>query len=325
MPFSHHSHSGEFCKHAKGSLEQMIQTAIEKGMRVYSLTEHMPRDQAEDLYEEEVNLGLLPFDLFRTFDEFYNCAIHLRAQYGTQIQLLVGCEIDYIRESSIPLVQHLRKTYRFDFFIGSVHHVNAIPIDFNKDYYLKAIESVGGSEEALFEAYFDAQYEMLRKLQPPVIGHFDLIKLLCADPTKPLRDYGEVVWQKAVRNIEYIAGYRGLLELNSASLRKGWETPYPQPDVCQVAAANGVRFVLSDDSHEAYQVGLNYHRVLQYIEHLGFDHIHYLEKLPMGEIAVDTQEACAVRKISLEDLKREPFWRLSVEGGMAVAVSQNSL
>ena len=53
MPFSHHSHSGQFCAHAKGSLEEMVQAAITKGMTVYALTEHMGRDM-EDLYPEEV-------------------------------------------------------------------------------------------------------------------------------------------------------------------------------------------------------------------------------------------------------------------------------
>lgn len=54
MPFSHHSHSGEFCHHAKDELEDIILTAIQKRMRVISLTEHMPRDRPEDLYPEEV-------------------------------------------------------------------------------------------------------------------------------------------------------------------------------------------------------------------------------------------------------------------------------
>lgn len=53
MPFSHHSHSGQFCGHATGTLEEMIQTAISKGMKVFALTEHMPRD-VEDFYPEEV-------------------------------------------------------------------------------------------------------------------------------------------------------------------------------------------------------------------------------------------------------------------------------
>lgn len=55
MPFSHHSHSGQFCPgHAKDALEDVVQTAIRRGMRVFCLTEHMPREQV-DFYPEEVS------------------------------------------------------------------------------------------------------------------------------------------------------------------------------------------------------------------------------------------------------------------------------
>lgn len=55
MPFPHHSHSGEFClSHAQNTLEQVIQTAVEQGMEVFCLSEHMPRSE-DELYEEEVS------------------------------------------------------------------------------------------------------------------------------------------------------------------------------------------------------------------------------------------------------------------------------
>ena len=54
MPFSHHSHSGQFCGHAVDSLEDVVKRAVEMKMEVFALTEHMPRDQIEDLYPEEV-------------------------------------------------------------------------------------------------------------------------------------------------------------------------------------------------------------------------------------------------------------------------------
>lgn len=53
MPFSHHSHSGQFCHHAADTLEEVIQAAIEKKMHFFALTEHMPRER-DDLYPEEV-------------------------------------------------------------------------------------------------------------------------------------------------------------------------------------------------------------------------------------------------------------------------------
>lgn len=61
MPFSHHSHSGQFCPgHAKDLLEEIIQTAIAQKMRVFALTEHMPRAE-EDFYPEEVRILYLTY------------------------------------------------------------------------------------------------------------------------------------------------------------------------------------------------------------------------------------------------------------------------
>jgi len=54
MPYSHHSHSGEFCKHAVGTLEEVVVEAIRRGFRVFGLSEHVPRYRTSDLYPEEV-------------------------------------------------------------------------------------------------------------------------------------------------------------------------------------------------------------------------------------------------------------------------------
>lgn len=58
MPFSHHSHSGQFCAHAQNTLEEMVQAAIARKMKVFALTEHMPREE-QDLYTEEVTLNFV--------------------------------------------------------------------------------------------------------------------------------------------------------------------------------------------------------------------------------------------------------------------------
>ena len=54
MPYSHHSHSGQFCKHAIGLLEDVVKKALDQGFEVYGLTEHAPRYHVKDLYPEEV-------------------------------------------------------------------------------------------------------------------------------------------------------------------------------------------------------------------------------------------------------------------------------
>ena len=46
--------AGQFCRHAKGSLEDVVKEAIRQGFSVYGLSEHIPRHRREELYPEEV-------------------------------------------------------------------------------------------------------------------------------------------------------------------------------------------------------------------------------------------------------------------------------
>ena len=226
MPFSHHSHSGQFCNHGKDQLEDVIKQAISKKMSVYCLTEHMPREE-QDHYPEEEDI-----DLFSLFQDYIATARRLQTKWAADIHLFVGMEIDWIRPSSKEIIEKILAQHRLDFFIGSVHHVHEIPIDYSVDLFLEA-RSRSGSLEGLYEDYFDSQYDMIQALKPPIIGHFDLIRLKSDAPNASFQQY-QGVRSKIKRNLEAIKAYGGILELNSAALRKGLDEPYPNLEICKV-------------------------------------------------------------------------------------------
>lgn len=172
--------------------------------------------------------------LRKLFDDYYHEARRLQNAYSGVIELLVGMEIDWIRPQSKEYIHTLLGNYPLDVFIGSVHHVHTIPIDFDRGTYHKAREKSGSTDERLFEDYFDLQFEMLQQTKPPIVGHFDLVRLMSDVPNASLRQW-DGVWQKILRNLVFIAGYGGVIELNSAALRKGLEEPYPQSEICKVS------------------------------------------------------------------------------------------
>ncbi|KAH8690863.1 Polymerase/histidinol phosphatase-like protein [Talaromyces proteolyticus] len=283
MPFSHHSHSGQFCPgHAKNSLEEVIQTAIKQGMQVFCLTEHMP--------------------------PFFAEALRLREKYASQIKLLIGFEIDWIRPESLTLIETSLSRFPFELLVGSVHHVHTIPIDYDAAMYGQAREAAGGTDERLFEDYYDSQLDMLQKLKPPVVGHFDLVRLKSDDPNATFTKYPRV-WEKIRRNLQFVASYGGMLELNSAALRKGMSEPYPKAEICKEFLSMGGRFCLSDDSHGIDQVGFGYREVLDFIDRTGITAIHYLELTQDGD-APDTRfPSTKVCSLSVEEVKNKAsFW-----------------
>ncbi|MCJ1403972.1 histidinolphosphatase [Xylographa trunciseda] len=280
MPFSHHSHSGQFCLHAKDDLETIVTTAIAKGMETLVLTEHMPRDQETDLYPEEIEAGRTTASLFETFDEYYKEARRLQSAYSLEIEVLVGVETDWIRPSSEQVIGNLLKKYRFDTLVGSVHHVHGIPIDFDRATYERARDVSGGTDEKLYTEYYDAQLEMLEAVKPPIVGHFDVIRLLSDDPNASMKQH-DVVWSRILRNLSFISSYGGMLEVNSAALRKGMREPYPQGEICQEFLKMEGGFVLSDDSHGIGQVGFGYKRTIEFVAEIGIQTLMVLQRGPM--------------------------------------------
>lgn len=233
MPFSHHSHSGQFCPgHAQDSLEDVIQNAIRKKFRVFALTEHMPRHE-KDRYHEEIQANATLESMVQNESDYVKEAQRLRYKYQGEIALPLGFESEWCGPHSLELIQASIQAHPFDFFMGSIHHVRGIPIDYDQDTYNRARELAGGTDEKLFEAYFDEQFEMLTALRPPIVGHFDLIRLKSSDFNLDWQQMNGV-WSRILRNLDFVASYHGILEINTAALRKGMDEPYPKSEICKV-------------------------------------------------------------------------------------------
>ncbi|KAF9907016.1 histidinolphosphatase [Linnemannia zychae] len=308
--FSFHSHSGQFCMHAKGTLEQVVQSAIDRRFTTYGLSEHMPRYNPDQLYPEESHLTIK--DLENMYDQFLQEAGRLQSKYQDQICLLIGLETEYFDRESINLVRALRQPLRqyqltielpqVQYIVGSLHHVHGIPLDFSQELYLSALETVGkGSWEVLFREYFDAQFEMLQGLEPEVVGHLDLVRIFfstikgchhahthdssqgydhTADGQESNQNQNkltEELWTLVKRNVDYVIGYGGLFELNSRAWKKGLADAYPQRDILEYILSKNGRVTLSDDSHGPDDVGMFYNPELkQYLEHMKIQQVYYL-------------------------------------------------
>lgn len=315
MAFSMHSHSGQFCPgHAKDQLEAIIQTAIARGFKTFALTEHMPRNSEKDLYPEEVYPPLLRTvqetdlilqiaasstceALFPNHEAYIKEAVRLREIYANQITILIGFEGEYIRSAYGDLIKELASNEHVDFFIGSVHHVHEIPIDYDSTMYQQAREKAGGSDEQLFSDYFDLQYEMLRTLRPKVVGHFDLIRLLSEEPDRDLKKW-KTVWEKIERNLKVVVEQGGLLEINTSALRKELKQPYPRKEICEVFLGLGGKLTLSDDSHGIAQVGTNYEKAFTFLEGSGVREVWTL--VGKRNIAVSGE---TMKSVSLKEIK----------------------
>jgi histidinol-phosphatase (PHP family) len=191
MAFTMHSHSGQFCPgHAKDQLEDIVKHAISIGYKTMGLTEHMPRIDVADLYPEEVrsrtaNKPVVPSEADQTRklkgDPHANLAgqrpLHaaylveaqrLRAKYAGQIELLIGFEGEFIRPDYAPAIKDMAAHPAVDYFVGSLHHVCGVPIDYDQKMYDQArSEAVQMAKEAGAYPLKHSQ----RQNQPPLPHH----------------------------------------------------------------------------------------------------------------------------------------------------------
>ena len=153
-----HTHSS-FCD-GKNSPEEMVLSAIEKGLKCIGICAHSPV-----AFEKE---GFLPED---RFGEFQKEISRLKDKYKDRIEVLCGLELDTFSDTDIS---------GFDYVIGSVHYVEAdgehIPVDDTPEKFSSGCEKhFSGDYLSLAEAYFEELSTIVEKTRCDIIGHFDLI------------------------------------------------------------------------------------------------------------------------------------------------------
>jgi histidinol-phosphatase (PHP family) len=294
----HGGHSGEFCDHADGTLEEILEAAVAAGYRTFGVSEHVPRSQARFLYSEERQRG---WDVAKITADFARYAAALPAlveAFAARLTVLRGFEAEVVPTAEyVSLMRGYREqtlpdgSPAFDYFVGSVHYVDEIQIDGRVEKYRQAVEACGGPE-SLAVRYYETVVEMVEALRPDVVGHLDLIK-------KNLRDAGfgpealetPRVHAAAERALEAVRAQDALLDLNTAGWRKGLGEPYPGPELVQKADRMGIAFCFGDDSHRTTDVGQGVAEARDYLRRLSVSTIEYL-----------TREGDAIvrRRVSLE-------------------------
>ncbi len=215
--------------------EEMVLSAISKGVKVLGFSEHSCTD----------------FDLsycMRSEDvPKYNAEIKaLKEKYKDQIKIYLGIEQDFY--SSYP-------TEGYDYVIGSVHYVkfgnDYVSIDDDAETFKKAVETYcGGDGYAFCEAYYATVAKVAKKLHPDIIAHVDLVTKF--NEQEPMIDENHpryvAAWKKA---IDELMENCTLFEINFGAMTRGYRTtPYPSNAILNYLKSKGADIILSSDSHK---------------------------------------------------------------------------
>jgi histidinol-phosphatase (PHP family) len=288
--FSYHGgHSGEFSRHAAGSLEEVVESAIRAGFSTYGVSEHAPRYRAEDLFPDEADLDV--GDLARAFETYVDAALALRDRHADRIELLVGFETEVLppRDWTERMLALRRQHPEFDYVVGSVHHVGDASIDMTPELTAKVAEEMGG-REILERLYFEGGAELVERLRPEIVGHFDLIRKFDGVDA----NFGPGTWKHIERALEAVRDVGAVLDVNAAPARRKLGPVYPLPPLLERACEMGIPVTLGDDSHGPAQVGVGLDDCMRAIEQAGYRRVHYLTR-KRGEIRLESASLDQVR------------------------------
>ena len=262
----HGGHSGQFCHHAKDSLEEIIQSYIAHGFPWVGITEHVPGISFDLLYPDQQEAGFTPEFLMERFGRYMTECRRLKHHYRDRIEIFAAMEIETYTgyDTFIPM---LIERFRPDYIVGSVHFVSDLGFDYSREQYDRTAAAVGGHDE-LYCRYFDIQHEMIERLRPAVVGHFDLIRIF--DPEYKERLRKPAIEQRVIRNLELIKKHDLIMDFNLRSLLKGADEPYITGHILKMAKELDIAVVPGDDSHGLANIHINMDHAIDILRQHGF-------------------------------------------------------
>ena len=229
-----HTHT-TYCD-GKNTPREMIEAAMEKGLRRIGFSGHSPSPCPDEDYA-----------MARENVPAYVAEVRaLAEEYKGRIEVLCGIEQDVY---SPPAPEGL------DYIIGSVHYVKVgdgyFAVDISpEDLARNCQEHFGGDYIALCEAYF-AGYEQLAKLEFDIVGHIDLISKFNRGG-KMFDEQNERYLAAARRAVDVLIPTGALFEINTGAMSRGYrDAPYPAPAIYDYIREKGGKFILSGDTHRA--------------------------------------------------------------------------
>lgn len=264
MIADYHIHT-EMCGHASGTLDELVEAAIERGLDEVGIADHMPL-----LYFEDRDLAMAAEDL----PLYVERVLDLRERFRGRIEVRLGIEADYHLETQAQRMEMI-EGYPWDYVIGSVHILDGWVFDDPR-----RLEGYEGLDiDRFFTDYLRTVGEMVDTGLYTTVGHADLAKKFdyrAGIDLAPL--YREVLGKVKAAGMCY--------EINTAGLRWPAAEMYPDPAFVRMGAGMGVPVTLGSDAHSPADVARDFDRALALLRGAGYSQMAFFEGRRMRPVSL---------------------------------------
>jgi histidinol-phosphatase (PHP family) len=256
MPADYHTHT-PLCHHATGTPEEYVETAIEKGLIEYGISDHTPVN--ETFFDD---WRMLYSDLTKYIDWIESA----KKSAANRIPVRAGLECDWLPNCE-DWIEKICSEYDWDYLIGAVHYLEDWNFD-NPKWLGRWAET---DVEKVWQLYWKEYAAMAESQLFDILAHPDLIKKFCHKPAGDLTRFYEPA-------IESIAVSGCAIEINTAGWHKPCAEAYPTMEFLELARAAGIPLVISSDAHSPHEVGRDFSQASEIIRKVGYQELSLFEK-----------------------------------------------
>jgi histidinol-phosphatase (PHP family) len=261
----YHLH-GNFSGHGTGDLAEYVEAAVAKGFREIGFSDHLPKVVDPDPYH-----AMLEKDLPRYVER----VLALQKSYRDRITIKLGIEADYFAGYEGE-TKRLLDAYPFDYVLGALHFLG--DWHFTSKQGLPRYEKEDPAEA--FPKYFELLKRMIGTGLFDVVAHPDALRRGAFKPARSMA--------KEHREVARLLARKGMaIEVNTAGIRRGVGSVYPDPDFLAACVAEKVPVTLGSDAHTPADVGRDYEAARTLLAGLGVSEVATYEgrrlvKTPLG-------------------------------------------
>ncbi len=248
----YHTHSS-FSFDSDAPMENMIISAISKGLNEIAFTDHVDFDEK--------------YYTINDYNEYIPTIMDFREKYKDRIHIVFGVELG-LENQWADKINAFSKKYPFDFIIGSSHATQTYDLYYDqKEFFSKR------TKEEAYNTYFTEIYKNILACDNfNVYGHLDFVSRygLYDDNSLEYKDYSDAIDTVLKELIKRNKG----IEVNTSGFRYGIDTTYPSLTILRrYKELGGEIITCGSDSHSVGGVGDYIDYAYELVKAAGFKYI----------------------------------------------------
>ncbi|GAA0501341.1 histidinol-phosphatase HisJ family protein [Salinibacillus aidingensis] len=247
--FDYHVHSS-FSADCEAPMEEMIQSAIDKGIKDMCFTEHIDFDYPDPTITFHLDL------------EAYRKRLkEMQEKYIEQISIKKGVELG-VQPHVLEDYKEIVNQEAFDFIICSMHTTDKQDLHSGEFFEGKTLNQA-------YEQYYREFLSCIQSFKSySILGHLDLVKRYKYEPdVYSFLDIIEEIFKVIIPEGKGI-------EVNNSGFKYGLGRAMPSKDILKLyKEMNGEIITIGSDSHAPDTIGTHYTETIDLLKDIGFKYV----------------------------------------------------